>query len=103
MPGCQKNKTRFVNERTCEVKKQHIINNVQYVNQQYSKCIKIIDSSLTHEDYEKALAAISVCSTLLYLWNQSYTDEYLEKAERIIADKTCIEEIPTLKDLNSVC
>lgn len=72
-------------------------NKEDYVSHQYDKCKDIIVSSLNKGDYERALAAVSAGSTLLYLWNQKYTDDFLEKAEVEISKRTYSEDFNFLK------
>ncbi len=66
------------------------------VNEEYDKCKKIIEKSLTSKQYEKAMAAISIGSFLLYSWNQRYTDESLENAIGMVAERTMTPEMEQL-------
>lgn len=74
-----------------------IADNETYVQQQYDKCVRIINKALEKNDYEKAMAGISVCSSLLYLWNQKYTDQFLEESIKIVADNTVTAGVVSLK------
>lgn len=76
------------------------LSNEEYVARQYKKCVAIIENSLEKKDFEKALAAISICANLLYQWNQKYSDEFLEQSVRIIAKETKTLEIDNLQDLD---
>lgn len=71
--------------------------NELYVSREYEKCKKIVKEALTRKDYEKGLAAIAVCSELLYLWNQNFTDTFLEQAVLEIAEKTLSPEVKRFK------
>lgn len=76
------------------------LNNEEYVNMQYEKCVAVIKKSLRKKNFEKALAGISVCANLLYLWNQKYSDEFLEQSVEIIAKET---KTVAIDNLSNVC
>lgn len=61
------------------------------VNKEYEKIKTCISEAIKKEKYEKALAAISVYCSLLYYWNQRYTDLFLENSIQTIAEKTISE------------
>ena len=60
----------------------------EIVNAEYDKCKRIIEKALHDCNYEKAMAAISVASSLLYSWNQRYTDDFLEESIAEVAERT---------------
>ncbi|MGN0730495.1 MAG: glycosyltransferase family 4 protein [Treponema sp.] len=62
--------------------------NEKYVQEQYSKAVGIINKNLQKKNFEKALAGISVCANLMYMWNQQYTDDFLEDAVAVVAQNT---------------
>ena len=68
----------------------------EFVEKKYDKCKKIIFRSLKKRKYDKALAGISIASSLLYLWNQRYTDEFLEKSIAEVADSTMFDSLREL-------
>lgn len=76
------------------------LSNEEYVTHQYEKCVAIIKNSLEKKEFEKALAAISVCADLLYQWNQKYSDEFLEHSIEIIAKETKTATIDTLSNVD---
>lgn len=69
----------------------------ELVDSEYNKCKRIMEKAFHDCNYEKAMAAISVASSLLYLWNQRYTDDFLEKSIAEVAERTIT---PELFDLN---
>lgn len=72
----------------------------EIVNAEYNKCKAIIKSSLLSGNYEKALAAISVCSSLLYIWNQKVTDDYLEESISTIAKATTSNQVESFTPIS---
>lgn len=54
------------------------LSKVQQVNNLVTRLKNIASKALDKTNYEKALAAISVCGNILYDFNQVYTDEELE-------------------------
>lgn len=83
-----------------EVGVKEKLSNEEYVACQYKKCIAIIKNALEKNDFEKALASISVCADLLYRWNQKYSDEFLEQSVEIIAKETRLAAIDNLSNVD---
>lgn len=73
-----------------------------FVEKEYKKLTRIALKAIDKKNYEKSLAAISACGNMLYEWNQSYTDELLERSLSIIAQKTASEEMTTFVSNPSV-
>lgn len=67
------------------------------VDKEYCYCKEIIEKKLIGNNVAKAMAAISVASSLLYEWNQRYTDDYLETAVSMVAQTTSTDEIHNMK------
>lgn len=66
------------------------------VENEYAKCKRIIDKTISNSQHEKSIAAISIAGFLLYSWNQKYADDYLEDALQKVAISTIT---PAMKEL----
>lgn len=68
-------------------------NKYEIVDAEYNRLKTIIEKSIMSENFEKALAAISVAGSLLYSWNQRYVDNFLEESILKIAERTTTSTI----------
>lgn len=68
-------------------------NKYNIVDAEYKRLKIIIEKAILSENFEKALAAISVASSLLYSWNQRYVDNFLEESISKVAEGTITSTI----------
>ena len=93
-----------VNDYEEDRDKLKILENEIYVKRIYLNYKLIVTNALNEKNYETAMTAIAACSNMLYFWNQTFTDDFLEEAIAQIAEETMPDEIKELnaKDTGSV-
>ena len=78
------------------------LDKVEHIARIEKKLKYIINESIQRGNYEKTLAGINACAQLLYIWNQRYTDEELERYIEEISSKVVKVNLKEDADRNTV-